>query len=62
MTDATIERELDWQARVGGDAAKVTTFREQVLHQHTFQAFAFMKGKSPVIHMAHSVGAFYGLS
>ncbi len=24
--------------------------------------FAFMKGKSPAIHMAHSIGAFYGLS
>jgi hypothetical protein len=62
MIDATIEQELDWQAHVGGNVAKVTAFREQVLNQHIFRAFAFMKGKSPVIHMAHSVGAFYGLS
>jgi hypothetical protein len=62
MTTATIERELDWQSRVEGDAAKVTAFKEQVMNQHAFRAFAFMKGKSPAIHMAHSIGAFYGLS
>jgi hypothetical protein len=62
MTTATIERELNWQSRVEGDAAKVTAFKEQVMNQHAFRAFAFMKGKSPAIHMAHSIGAFYGLS
>ncbi len=28
----------------------------------TFCAFAFMKGKSPAVHMAHSVGQFFGMS
>jgi hypothetical protein len=60
--DATIEKELDWQARVGGDATKATTFRDQALGQQTFRVFTFIKGKSPVIHMAHSVGTFLGMS
>jgi len=62
QTDATLDRELDWQARVGGDATKVAAFKEQVLNQQGFRAFAFMKGTSPVIHMAHSIGSFFGLS
>ncbi len=45
-----------------GDAARVTTFKEQVLNQQALKAFAFMKGKSPSIHMAHSIGSFFGLS
>jgi hypothetical protein len=60
--DATIEKELDWQARVGGDATKATAFRDQALGQHAFRAFAFMKGRSLVIHMAHTVGTFFGMS
>jgi hypothetical protein len=58
----TIERELDWQGRVDGDAAKCTSFKDQCLSQSTFRAFAFMKGKSPVVHMAHSIGQFFGMS
>jgi hypothetical protein len=27
-----------------------------------FRTFAFMKGKSPVVHMAHSIGQFFGMS
>ncbi len=61
-SDATIERELNWQARVGGDATKATTLRDQVLNQQDFRAFAFMKGKLPAVHMAYAVGAFYGMS
>ncbi len=60
--DATIEKELGWQARVGGDATKAAAFRDQALGQQAFRAFAFMKGRSPVIHMAHSVGTFFGMS
>jgi hypothetical protein len=60
--DATIEKELDWQARVGGDATKANAFHEQALGQQVFRAFAFLKGRSPVIHMAHSVGTFFGMS
>ncbi len=59
---ATIERELEWQGRVEGDAAKCTAFKDQCLIQPTFRAFAFMKGKSPVVHMAHSIGQFFGMS
>jgi hypothetical protein len=47
---------------VGGDATKATTFCDQVLNQQAFRAFAFMKGKLPAVHMAHSVGTFYGMS
>jgi hypothetical protein len=61
-SNATIKRELNWQAQVGGDTTKATTFRDQVLNQQAFRAFAFMKGKLPAVHMAHSVGTFYGMS
>jgi hypothetical protein len=61
-TNATIEEELDWQARGGGDATKASAFHDQVLGQQAFRAFAFMKGRSLVIHMAHSVGTFFGMS
>jgi hypothetical protein len=59
---ATIKRELDWQGRVEGNAARSNAFRDQALSQTTFRAFAFMKGKSPVVHMAHSIGHFFGMS
>jgi hypothetical protein len=54
--DATIKKELDWQGRVEGNTTKSAAFCDQALNQHTFGAFAFMKGKSPVVNMAHSVG------
>jgi hypothetical protein len=53
---ATIMRELDWQGRVEGDVAKCTAFKDQCLSQSTFQAFAFMKGRSPIVRMANSIG------
>ncbi len=59
---ATIEQELDWQGRVESDATKCSTFRDQALNQTTFRAFAFMKSKSPVVHMAHSIGQFFGMT
>ena len=60
--DAVIGRELDWQGRVEGDQAKSVAFRDQAVNQTTFRAFAFMKGRSPMVHMAHSVGQFFGMS
>jgi hypothetical protein len=60
--DATIEKELNWQGRVEGNATRIAAFQDQALNQHTFRAFAFMKRKSPVVHMAHSVGQFFGMS
>jgi hypothetical protein len=60
--DATIKKELDWQARVGEDATKAMAFCDQALSQQTFRAFTFMKGKLPAVHMAHSVGAFFSMS
>ena len=62
QADAVIGRELDWQGRVEGDQAKSVAFRDQAVNQTTFRAFAFMKGRSPVVHMAHSVGKFFGMS
>jgi hypothetical protein len=47
---------------IGGDATKAAAFRDQALGQQAFRAFAFMKSRSPVIHMAHSVGTFFGMS
>ena len=58
--DTVIGRELDWQSRAEGDQAKSITFRDQAVNQTTLRAFAFMKGKSSVVHMAHSVGQFFG--
>jgi len=60
--DAVIGRELEWQSRVKGDQAKGNAFCNQAVNQTTFRAFAFMKGCSPVVHMAHSVGQFFGMS
>ncbi len=62
LDDATIERELNWQGRVEGEAEKCNSFRDQALNQQGFRAFAFMKGELPVVHMAHSVGTFFGMS
>jgi hypothetical protein len=59
--DATIEKDLNWQGRVEGNATRIAAFQDQALNQHTFRAFAFMKGKSPVVHMAHSMGQFFGM-
>jgi hypothetical protein len=60
--DAVIGRELEWQNRVEGDQNKGIAFRDQAINQINFRAFAFMKGKSPVVHMAHSVGQFFGMA
>ena len=60
--DTVIERELNWQSRVEGDNQKITAFRDQAVNQTAFRAFAFMKGKSPALHLVHSVGQFYGMS
>jgi hypothetical protein len=60
--DGTVAGELSWQARVEGDAARVAVFREQALGLMAFHAFAFMKPKSPAIHIAHSMGKYFGLS
>ena len=40
---------------------KVEEFGEQALGMQSFRAYAFMKGKSPVIHMGHSVGTFFNI-
>jgi hypothetical protein len=60
--DALIERELDWQGRIKGNYQKSIAFKDQAISQNTFQPFAFMKGKSPAVHMVHSVGQNFGLS
>jgi hypothetical protein len=60
--DATLTRELKWQNCMGGDPTRAATFMDQVLNQQAFCAFAFMKGKSPAIHLAHLIGVFFGLS
>jgi hypothetical protein len=57
-----LTRELEWQNRVGGDPTQAVAFKDQVLNQQAFRAFASMKGKSPAIHLAHSIGVFFGLS
>ena len=60
--DAVIERKLDWQGNIEEEYNKIADFRNQAISQTTFRAFAFMKGKSPAVHMAHSVGQFFGMS
>jgi hypothetical protein len=60
--NATVKRELDWQAKIEGDINRAFAFCNQVLRQQTFRAFAFMKPKSPIIHMAHLMGTFFGIS
>ena len=60
--DVFIECKFDWQTRVEGDTNKCTAFRDQAINQMKLLAFTFMKGKSPVAHMAHSIGHFFGIS
>lgn len=60
--DALVERELEWQAKVKGNNQLTNAFKEQTISQNSFRAFAFMKGKSPAVHMVHSIGQFFGLS
>ncbi len=55
-----IKRVLEWQ--VEGDQAKSNTFRDKAINQTVFCAFAFVKGKLPVVHMAHSVGQYFDMS
>ncbi len=62
LDNATIEQELNWQGRVKGKAEKCNSVRDQALNQQGFRTFAFMKGKSPVVHMAHLVGTFFVMS
>ena len=59
--DTVIGRELNWQSRVEGDQAKGNAFCNQEVNQTTCRAFAFMKGHSPVVHMAHLIGQFFGM-
>jgi len=37
-------------------------FKDQAISQNTFRAVAIMNGKSPAVHMVHSVGQIFGLS
>ncbi len=60
--NATVERELDWQAKIEGDTNRAPAFCNQVLGQQTFRVFAFMKPKSLIGHMVHSMGTFFGIS
>jgi hypothetical protein len=60
--DALVERELEWQAKVKGNNQLAAAFKQQTINQNLFRAFAFMKGKSPAVHMVHSIGQFFGLS
>ncbi len=51
-----VEHKLEWQAKAKGNNQLATAFKEQTVSQNSFRAFAFMKGKSPVVHMVHSIG------
>ena len=60
--DERLSRELAWQREVNGESAKITTFRAQVGAQQSFRAFVFMKPKTPLIQVAHSIGQYHGFS
>lgn len=60
--DAHVQRELSWQRDVKGDTTKVTAFKMQVVGLQNFRAFLYMKPKSPLVQMAHSIGQYYGFS
>jgi hypothetical protein len=60
--DTLLERELEWQAKAKGNNQLANALKEQTISQNSFRAFAFMKGKSPAVHMVHSIGQFFGLS
>ncbi len=53
-----LSTELRWQAQVKGDAAKITTFRNEALQRSDLLVFGYMRPASPFIHVLHSVGTF----
>jgi hypothetical protein len=57
--DNTLVRELAWQWEVKGDKIKMEEFGEQAVGMQTFRAFAFVKGKLPVVHMGHTLRMFF---
>lgn len=60
--DAKVKRELAWQREVKGETAKVTAFKAQVMGLQNLRAFIYMKPKSPLVQVAHSIGQYYGFS
>jgi hypothetical protein len=56
--DVLVERELNWQAKAKGNNQAAMAFKESTISQNSFRAFAFMKGKSPSVHVVHSIGQF----
>ena len=49
---------LHWQSEVGGDNAKIKSFRQEVLQQLDLTAFAFMRPGSVYIQVLHSLATF----
>jgi hypothetical protein len=54
----SLESDLRWQTAVGGDAAKIKAFRQDVTQQVELVAFAFMRPSSPFIQVVHSIATY----
>jgi hypothetical protein len=54
----TLTSELNWQAQINGDAAKITAFKETVVEQQKLMAFIFMRVDSPTVTLVHGVSKY----
>jgi hypothetical protein len=59
LESSVVKRELDWQGAVGSDVSKQLNFKDQVLQQQHFRAFALMRTNSPYVTICHSIGKFF---
>ena len=50
---------MAWQGKMKGEKTKAEEFVKQAVGMQGFQAFAFMKGKLPYIHVGCNVGVFF---
>lgn len=53
-----LKAELQWQQNVGGDAAKIKSFRSEALQRSDLLVFGYMRPASPFVHLLHTAGTF----
>jgi len=51
--------EVAWQRVTMGEAAKIETFKNEVLNHEELVVFVFMKADSPFLHFLHSPATYH---
>ena len=54
-----LRHDLIWQKEVGGEMAKLKSFRQEVMQQQRLVVFVYMKPNFPIVHCLHSAATFY---